>query len=477
VSGAPLWTSDAAAAATAGQLAGPGWAATGVSIDSRTLVPGDLFVALSAARDGHDFVAQALDRGAAAAMVSRRPDGVAAGAPLLVVPDVAAALTALGAAGRARSRARVIAVTGSVGKTSAKEMLRCMLGAQMSVHAAEASYNNHWGVPLTLARLPQDAAAAVIEIGMNSPGEIAPLSRLARPHVALVTTIASAHLEALGSLDGIAAEKAEIVAGLETGGVAVLPAGLAQSQILEDRARAAGLRILRFGTEPGAAWRLAGLRIAGGLLVAEVEGPEGPMVLRLATPGRHFGELALGALAAAHAAGADCARAALALAAWAPPGGRGGWARIRLDPVEDLGFDLIDDAFNANPASLAAALSTLAEASPGPGARRIAILGDMLELGGDAEALHAALADLPAMARIDVVHVAGPLMGALWQALPHTRRGRRAASAEELADNLRRVVHPGDVVLVKGSKGSRVARLVDLLRDLGQGDGAARHDG
>ncbi|MCB1328543.1 MAG: UDP-N-acetylmuramoyl-tripeptide--D-alanyl-D-alanine ligase, partial [Maritimibacter sp.] len=215
-----LWTSTEAAEATGGTAEGT-WEVTGVSIDSRTVAPGDLFVALKAARDGHDFVADALAKGAGAALVTHRPEGVAADAPLLVVGDVLEGLTALGRAGRARTKAQVAAITGSVGKTSAKEMLRAVLAPQGKVHAAEASYNNHWGVPLTLARMPQDTDYAVIEIGMNHPGEIAPLAALARPHVAMVTTVAAAHLEAFESLEDIAREKAEIFTGLEPGGFAV----------------------------------------------------------------------------------------------------------------------------------------------------------------------------------------------------------------------------------------------------------------
>ncbi|KKK79391.1 hypothetical protein LCGC14_2833990, partial [marine sediment metagenome] len=215
-----LWTSTEAAQATGGRLTGD-WQANGVSIDTRTLAPGDLFVALAAARDGHDFVAQALDAGAAAALVSHVPPGVAPDAPLLIVPDVLEALGALGRAARARTRARVIGVTGSVGKTSTKEMLRAALAGQGAVHAAEASYNNHWGVPLTLARMPRDTDFAVIEIGMSHPGEIAPLARMAAPHVALITTVAAAHLEAFDDLDGIAREKASIFEGLMPEGTAV----------------------------------------------------------------------------------------------------------------------------------------------------------------------------------------------------------------------------------------------------------------
>ncbi len=465
-----LWTAAEAAAATGGHAAGA-WAATGVSIDSRTLAPGDLFVALTAARDGHDFVASALAAGAAAAMVSRVPDGVASDAPLLVVADVLDGLTALGRAGRARMSGRVIAVTGSVGKTSTKEMLRVMLTRQGTVHAAEASYNNHWGVPLTLARMPVSSDYAVIEIGMNARGEIAPLARLARPHVALITTIAPAHLEALGSLEAIAEEKADIFAGLEPGGVAVWPEGLSTSGILRTRAAA---RTAAVGGEsrpfgPATACELRDLRTTPGATVAEARIEGHRVLLKLPDAGRHFALNALGALAAATAAGADLALAALDLAQWSPPGGRGERRHILLDAAEGEGFTLIDDAYNANPASLAAALEMLAAATPEGRGRRIAILGDMLELGREEAMLHAALADHAAVGAIDTVHCAGPRMAHLWSALPPARRGMRRESAATLAAEAATLVGPGDVVLVKGSKGSRVALVVDALVKLGQG--------
>jgi len=470
----PLWTAAEAAAATGGRARG-GWAVTGVAIDSRTVAPGDLFVALQAGRDGHDFVADALARGAAAAMVARVPPGVAADAPLLLVADTLAGLTALGRAGRARSAARVAAITGSVGKTSAKEMLAAALAGQGRVHAAEASHNNHWGVPLTLARLPRDAGFAVVEIGMNAPGEIAPLARLARPHVALITAIAPAHLAGFADgIDGIAREKASIVAGLEPGGTAVLPADSAWIDSLEAAARAAGARVETFGAAAGAGFRATAIRPGAGVCVVEAAFPGGPLLFKVASPGRHMAENALGVLAAVRALGADPARAALALARWAPPAGRGARLWVGLDPANpEIGFTLIDDAFNANPASVAAALALLAAETPAHGqgriarGRRIAILGDMLELGPDAPALHAAIARDPAMAAIDRVHCAGPLMHHLWDALPEAQRGRHAPDAAALAGGAGRLVDPGDVVLVKGSKASGVASLVDVLAKMG----------
>jgi len=471
-----LWQSGEAALATGGSVTSD-WQATGVSIDTRTLAPGDLFVALSAARDGHDFVATALKAGAAAALVSRIPDDVAPDAPLLVVEDVQAALEALGLAARERCGARVAAITGSVGKTSAKEMLREALAGQGRVHAAEASYNNHWGVPLTLARMPADTDFAVIEIGMNHPGEIAPLARMARPDVALITTIAAAHLEAFDDILGIAREKASIVEGLAGAGIAILPRDVAEFPILRDIARDAGARIVTFGETAGADMRLTDLRVSEGATVAQVRAGQEAFVLKVATEGAHFARNALGVLAAAEALGADRMQSVLGLGHWMPPSGRGTKEVIHLDSARDgHSLTLIDDAFNANPTSMEAALDTLSRGTPRDGVgrihrgRRIAILGDMLELGPVEARMHADLARLPAMRSVDVVHCVGPRMQTLWQALPETARGYWAATADEMAARADQVVDAGDIVLVKGSKGSQVSRVVDAIRKLGQRD-------
>ncbi len=455
-----LWTASELAAATGG-TATADFEVSGISIDTRSLRPGDLFVALKAARDGHDFVAQAFDKAAAGALVSHIPEGV--DGPCVVVGDVLAGLTALGAAGRARSAARVIGVTGSAGKTSTKEMLRVMLAEFGSVHAAEASFNNHWGVPVTLARLPADADFAVVEIGMNQPGEIAPLARLARPHVALITTIAPAHLEAFGTLDGIAREKAAIFGGLEPGGAAIYNADVPTAAIL---AEAAGTQGQGFG-HAGDTVRLVRLRPTPMALVIEAEVDGLPVLVRLADAGAHFAVNALACLAVAHALGLDIAVAAQALGRWRPPAGRGRCETIRLDPTEEAALTLIDDAFNANPASMEAALDRLAMLTPGPGGRRIAILGDMLELGPEEMEMHRAIADHPAMEGIAQVHCVGPRMATLWQALPEHRRGKAVARAEDLGARVHAIVRPGDVVLVKGSKASLVSRVVDVLRNLG----------
>jgi UDP-N-acetylmuramoyl-tripeptide--D-alanyl-D-alanine ligase len=468
-----LWTAQEAVTATGGRLTAD-WQAGGVSIDTRTLQPGDLFVALQDARDGHEFVAQALQKGAAAALVSHVPDGVAPEAPQLIVPDVLKALEDLGRAARARTLARVVGVTGSVGKTSTKEMLRAILSGQGKTHAAEASYNNHWGVPLTLARMPADTRFAVIEIGMNHPGEIAPLARMARLDVAMVTTVAPAHLEAFDSIEGIAHEKASIFDGLVPDGTAIFNADIATAPILRARAAGHGPRIQTFGTSADADWRLLDARICDDTTVARASRHGTPLLFKVSTPGRHFVLNALGALAVAEALGADPMIAAHDLGRWLPPAGPGQRERIVLDAVEETFFDLIDDAFNANPASMAAALDVLIAATPTDGigrvggGRRIAILGDMLELGPTEAALHAAIAAHPGLAGVHVVHCVGPRMQALHAALPRRQRGEWAETAPELAARVRSLVDAGDILLVKGSKGSKVSQVVDALRKMGQ---------
>ncbi|MCU0829499.1 MAG: UDP-N-acetylmuramoyl-tripeptide--D-alanyl-D-alanine ligase [Tabrizicola sp.] len=469
-----LWTSQDAVQATGGRSTRD-WQAAGVSIDTRTLQPGDLFVALKDMRDGHDFVAQALEKGAAAALVSRMPEGVALEAPLLIVPDVLKALADLGAAARARTKARVVGVTGSVGKTSTKEMLRAILSGQGKTHAAEASYNNHWGVPLTLARMPADADFAVIEIGMNHPGEIAPLARLARLDVAMVTTVAPAHLEAFDSIDGIAHEKASIFDGLHPGGTAIYNADIATTPILRAKALKVGAKSVSFGQTAGADYRLTETRPTEDCTVALGEHAGQPLLFKVSAPGRHFVLNALGALAVAKALGADPMIAAHDLGRWSPPAGRGQRERITLDIVEETFFDLIDDAFNANPASMAAALDVLIAARPTDGigrvggGRRIAILGDMLELGPTEADLHAAIARHPGLAAIHVIHCVGPRMRALHATLPRAQKGEWVETAAELAPRARHLLDAGDILLVKGSKGSKVSLIVDALRKMGQG--------
>ncbi|KIN61504.1 UDP-N-acetylmuramoyl-tripeptide-D-alanyl-D-alanine ligase [Sulfitobacter noctilucae] len=467
-----LWTHTEAAKATGGQAQGD-WTCDGVSIDTRTLEPGDLFVALKDVRDGHDFVAQALAKGAGAALVAYVPDGVPADAPLLIVEDVLAGLEALGLAARARTSAKVAAVTGSVGKTSTKEMLLAMLGDQGRTHASVASYNNHWGVPLTLARMPSDTEYAVIEIGMNHPGEIAPLARMAAPDVAMVTTVAAAHLEAFENVAGIAVEKASIFEGVNPGGVAVINADIEHAAILMAKAVDRRLREIEFG-EHGFHFKLLSVDVQAEATVVQADADGTPLLFKIATPGRHFAMNGLGALAVVQALGGDLALAAGSLGRWSPYQGRGVRETIILDEVEtDLTLDLIDDSYNANPTSMAAALEVLAASavthdigrvSKG---RRIAFLGDMKELGPEVKALHAGLAHLDALKALDVVHCIGPEMQALYDLLPEHQRGRWTETSQEMVEGLRGHLDSGDVVLAKGSLSMKLGSIVDAIRKMG----------
>lgn len=452
---APLWTAAELRDATGGTCP-DGVVIASVGIDSRAAAAGELFVALRDIRDGHDFVADALARGAACAMVDHDPPGLPADAPLLRVGHTLSGLAALGAAGRARSEARIAAITGSVGKTTTKEMLRQGLAALGPTHAAVASYNNHWGLPLTLARLPRDMAYAVLEIGMNHRGEIAPLARLARPHVAAITSVEAAHIGHLGSIEEIAQEKADIMLGLEPGSTVVLPRDNALFSQLAERAGAAGMRVLGFGADIAAEARL--LSYAGGPEEgrAEISFAGQRHVLRLAAPGRHLAMNATAALAIAASLGADPAAFLAALDGFRPGAGRGG--RITLD-LPDGPALLIDDSYNGQPPAMRAGLGVLAAQR---GTRRIAVLGDMRELGSYGPALHAGL--LPdVLASADLVFCCGPLMRALYDALPEERRGAHRESSEELAPLVREAVRPGDVILVKGSLGSRMAVVVRAL--------------
>ena len=452
-----LWSEQQAALATGGRAVG-GWAVTGVSIDTRTLQTGDLFVALKAARDGHDFVADALAAGAGAALVSRVPDGVDDTAPLLIVPDVQTALEDLGRAARARTEAKVIGVTGSVGKTSTKEMLRHMLGACGKTHASVASYNNHWGVPLTLARMPADTEFAVIEIGMNHPDEIAPLAKMAAPDVAMVTTVAEVHLEAFDDINGIALEKASIIDGLVPNGVAIMNADTPCTKVIETYTKDVTTRW--FGAAAAEA-SLSDVQVKGAEThaVLQLEGATYPVTI--GTAGRHFAMNALGALLAVGYLGADRRTAVTGLAAWNPLGGRG--ARQKLKIYSGT-LDLIDDAYNANPTSLHAAMQVLAEADA---PRKIAFLGDMKELGEKEHDFHREVAHWPCTDAIDIIHTVGPLMKSLHDVLPDGKRGQHFGDSAAMAAQAAHLVQAGDAVLLKASLSTNMRKVVDALQELG----------
>jgi UDP-N-acetylmuramoyl-tripeptide--D-alanyl-D-alanine ligase len=458
-----LWTMDAAVSAMRADRAGSLPAEVpGISIDSRTVGKGDAFFAIQGEnRDGHDFVDNALKGGAGVAVVAGSQRGRFPDAPLLVVPDVLEALRDLGRAARARSQARVIAVTGSVGKTGTKEALRLALSADGETHASVASYNNHWGVPLSLARWPASAKYAVFEIGMNHAGEITPLTKLVRPHVAIVTGIEPVHLEFFGSLDKIADAKAEIFVGVETGGAAVLNRDNAQFERLAAAAKASGIqRIISFGEDSNAEARLLRVSLQADSSTVEASILGRPVTYKLGTPGRHLVLNSLAVLAAVSLAGADLALAALALNNLKPVSGRGARSFLTVPGGNAL---LIDESYNANPASMRAAIALLGQAPVGKRGRRIAVLGDMLELGPPGAELHRGLADAIDSARIDLVFCSGPLMRALWEALPSRARGGYAETAAGLEPAVVGAIRAGDAVMVKGSLGSKMGPIVKAL--------------
>lgn len=467
-----LWTAREALDATGGSGPG-GWQAHGVSIDSRSLLAGDLFVALEGPKfDGHDYVAAALEAGAAAALVHRVPEGLPADAPLLRVADTLEGLRALGAAGRARSAARVLAVTGSAGKTTTKDALRACLAGQGPTHASAASFNNHWGVPLSLARLPRDAAFGVFELGMNHPGEIADLTRLVRPEIAVVTNIGLAHIEYLGSQQAIADAKAEIFLGVPANGGAVLPRDDAHYDRLFGHARHAGIgRVVGFGRHAQAEARLvsADLYATCSAVSAVVLGE--PIEFCLSLPGEHHVMNALAALAAVRLVGAELGPAAAELARLKPLKGRGARRKLALPAGDCL---LIDESYNANPKSMEAALSVLAKAGLGQGGRRVAVLGDMLELGAESADYHRALARPLEVYGIDRLYCCGPMMAELAKEVPAWRLGAHEPDSQALARRIAGELAPGDAVLVKGSLGSRMAVVIEALEALERRGGDAQ---
>lgn len=454
-----LWTSEEAAAATGGK-ASRAWEAAGVSIDTRTLKPNDLFVALTGQnRDAHSFVREALEKGAAAVLASRTVEGVDS-KRLLIVKDTQAGLEALGQAARKRTSAKIAAVTGSAGKTSTKEALRLALGQQGPTHVSEASYNNLWGVPLSLARMPRATRFGVFEIGMNHAGEIRPLAHHVRPDAAIVTTVEPVHLAHFASVEAIADAKAEIFEGLKPGGIAVINADNPFAARLAAAATKAGARVWSFG-ERGAEAQLISLALheTSSEIEADVFGEH--VHFTYGAPGRHFAQNALGLLLLVKALGADVKAAAAALRGVRAVKGRG----ERIDfPIEGGSFVLIDESYNANPASMAAALAVLGAAQPGPTGRRIAVLGDMLELGGGSEALHAGIASAVIASAADLVFASGAGMSHLWAELPVSIRGTYAQESSDIADLVAAEMKPGDVVMVKGSLGSRMALVVDALK-------------
>jgi UDP-N-acetylmuramoyl-tripeptide--D-alanyl-D-alanine ligase len=464
MSAGSLWSSDTMRTAMRAEANGVlPQAVTGLSIDSRSLAPGEAYFAIKGAvHDGHDFVAAALKAGAALAVVEKAQVGkFASDAPLLVVDDVLAALVDLAHASRARLQAQVIAVTGSVGKTSTKEALLHVLSAQGQTHASAASFNNHWGVPLSLARCPADARFAVFEIGMNHAGEITPLVKMVRPHVAIITTVEPVHLEFFSGIEAIADAKAEIFEGVEADGAVVLNHDNSQFARLSRRAKKCGIsRIVSFGADKRAEARLLDISLHAtcSAVHANILGHE--VTYKLGMPGRHMAMNSLAVLAASSLAGADLALASLSLSQLIPAAGRG----VRQTLVVPGGeITLIDESYNANPASMAAALSVLGRAKIGPHGRRIAVLGDMLELGPTSAQLHAGLNDAIKAGHIDLVFCCGPLMRNLWDGLSTGKRGGYADSAAGLETQVLAAIRSGDAIMIKGSFGSKMKTIVTAL--------------
>lgn len=455
----PLYTIAEVLAATGGTTSlDPSTPINSITIDSREIGPDALFVAIKGDRfDGHDFVDKALENGTVAALVDHGD-----GDRCIAVSDALEGMRAIGRAARQRSRAMVVGVTGSVGKTTTKEAIRVVFEAAGETHASIKSFNNHWGVPLMLARFPETAQFGVFEMGMSAPDEIRPLAQLVRPHIAVITTIAAAHLESFGSLDGIARAKAEIFAGLEPGGTAVLNADHPQLNVLLDEANAAGVtRIVTYGEARGADWQIIDVEIAADKSFATLEHEGERHALVLNVPGRHMVANATAALAVSHLVGIEAAVALRALTGFGAQPGRG--QRLRLGP-EARPLLLTDESYNANTASMTAALDVFA-AQAAPGGRKIVILGDMLELGEQSPSLHASLAPAVKASGAERIYLVGPAMAALADALGRDRVAAHTQTAVEMAEIVLNDLAYGDALMVKGSNGVGLAGIVEKIRN------------
>lgn len=461
-----LWRFDELVAAAGGDADGaPSRDITGFSLDTRALQTGDVFVALKDQRDGHDFVPAAFERGAAAALVTKSYERAEGDGALIRTDDPFRALEQVGRSARKRlsSDAFIAAVTGSAGKTGTKDMLRACLGTISPTHGADRSFNNHWGVPLTLARMPQSTRFGVFEIGMNHAGEITPLSRMVRPHAAIITTVEAVHLEQFASVADIAEAKAEIFDGIVPGGVAILNRDNPYFALLARRAAGHGLRITSFGRNPESSvcCKEVVLGPDGSQVTAQLVG-ERTLTYRLGMPGAHIVQNSLAVLAALQAARVDLEEAIAALAALKPPAGRGTRTELSNGNGSIL---LIDESYNANPASMKAALSVLATVPREKYGRRIAVLGDMLELGHESPQLHAGLKEAVDAAGADLVFACGPQMAHLFETLPRSRRAAWAQESSEIESVLLDTVSAGDAIMIKGSNGSRMAPLVAAVRE------------
>ena len=460
-----IWNAEDALAAMGARLAGlmPPWLGE-ASIDSRSLAPGDLFFAIQGDnRDGHDFVPAAFERGAAACVVSAERAAEFAGrGALLIADDVLEGLARLGKASRARSTARIIAVTGSVGKTSTKEMLRVALEEQGATHSSIASYNNHWGVPLSLARMPAETAFGVFEVGMNHSFEILPLTAMVKPHAAVITTVEPVHLAQFPSVAAIADAKGEIFTGIEPGGAAIINRDTPYFERLLAHARASRAgSVITFGEHASADIRLARFAPKADQSCIEAHVFGKPFAYKLGSPGRHMAMNSLAVIAAVKAVGGDIALAGLALKSALPPPGRG---QRSMREITGGQFALLDESYNANPASMRAAIDLLSQIATAGRGRRIAVMGDMLELGPDGGRIHAELAGAVGGSQVDLIFGCGPLTRALWDKLPPEKRGGFAGDSEALEGQVLSALRAGDAVMVKGSLGSRMGRIVSAIK-------------
>ncbi len=460
-----IWTSLDAQAATAGEARGE-WAVTGISIDTRTLNPGDLFIALRGDYlDGHHYAQQALERGAGAVMLDHLPDNLPVDAPVLLVKDTFLSMQALARASRARCGGKIIAVTGSVGKTGTKEMLSAAFSAIGQTYASKASFNNHWGVPFSLVSMHAGSDYGIFEIGMNHAGEIEPLSKMVSPDVAIITTVEPVHIENFSSVEEIADAKAEIFHGLDHNGTAVLNHDNPHYARLLAAARTCGVKTVSFGESKDANAQLLECLVAsnGSRIRANIDGQD--IAFTLMIPGRHIAMNALAVLLAVKVLGGDLIACVQALEKIKPIAGRGRQEMLDIGDSANP-VTLIDESYNASPVAMRAAFKVLAMIDPGRGGRRIAVLGDMLELGRDGAKMHADLALPLKAADVHLVYTCGALMRNLHDSLPQDLRGEHRDTSKELAQIVPDVLVPGDVVMVKGSHGAQMDIVVEAMRKL-----------
>jgi UDP-N-acetylmuramoyl-tripeptide--D-alanyl-D-alanine ligase len=460
-----LWSSEELKKITSGDVTGK-FEVGGVSIDTRTIKPNDLFIAVKGSTDGHKYIKDAFSKGASAVLVEKKPKDLSENIPILVVKNSAHALRQIGVAARKRCKAKVIAITGSVGKTSTKEMIKLALEGQGIIHAAEKSYNNHWGVPLTLANMPEMTKFAIFEIGTSNPGEILPLAQMIRPDVAIITAIAEAHLAAFKSLNEITKEKTSILSALKENGLGIINAD-------EDQLSFAGElvspKIKTFGCTETADWKLHDIKFFNSKMIYKISAKNEIIYVKINALGVHHAMNSVAALCAIDCIGADLGRAVLKLGYWSSLDGRGARTYLAFeDNSNKIDVILVDESYNANPASVTSALDVLGVSkAPHPQGRKIAILGDMKELGPKEILFHENLETCSAIKDITLVHCVGSLMQALFYRIPEIKRGLWSPDVEHFCINLKDWIKSGDIIMVKGSLSTGMVLIVDEIKKLG----------